>query len=117
MLTIQGAVGSPIWGSGTHQTTVLIGNVRFETGGLPEAGRSVMKRGGVVCGGGGASRLNEYAGWYLQVYVLVRLLRKASSMWRGGGGGLPTHGGGVGGLFRYAPPAANNQLPASDFVH
>ena len=30
-------------------------------------------------GGGGAQRLNKYAGWYFQAYVSVRLLRRESS--------------------------------------
>ena len=41
--------------------------------------------------GGGGIRLQEYAAWYLWVYVRVRLLRRGSSAHEAGVW-LPTHG-------------------------
>ena len=51
-------------------------------------------------GGGGGSRLSQYAGWYSHVYTLVRLFRSDSST-PGWAGWLSAHGaGGEGGGFK-----------------
>ena len=52
-------------------------------------GRAGRGRGG---GGGAGQRLNEYAGWYFQVYIHVRLFRREASThgrWGGGEGTRP----------------------------
>ena len=56
----------------------------------PFDNRVVDGQSGGCARGGVPSRLNEYAGWYFQVYARVRLLRRQSSTC-GSLGWVPTH--------------------------